>query len=96
MLLVTSGCLEISAIRQRTGAAFLTGLGEGNLLTAFDVQAAGLEQITLRAAGPEPLELLVGSGSEFSRGLADRATLRQYLQERAPGGSSAWQRQAGA
>jgi hypothetical protein len=92
MLLVTSGCLEISAIRQRTGAAFLTGLGEGNLLTAFDVQAAGLDQITLRAAGPEPLELLVGSGSEFSRGMP---ALHQYLQERAQGGSFAWQRQAG-
>jgi putative ABC transport system ATP-binding protein len=93
MLLVTSGCLEISAIRQRTGAAFLTGLGERNLLTGFDVQAAGLDQTTLRAAGPEPLELLVWSGPEFSRGMP---ALRQYLQERAAGGNFAWQRQASA
>jgi putative ABC transport system ATP-binding protein len=96
MLLVTSGCLELSAFSETGGTLPLTGLGEGNMMTSFDLQAAGLDQITLRAVGPEPLELLVGSGLEFGGGLAARPALRQFLQERALSALPGWLKEASA
>jgi putative ABC transport system ATP-binding protein len=96
MLLVTSGCLEVSAGGGNGSAAPLTGLGEGNLLTSLDMQAASLDQVALRAAGPEPLELLVGSGPQFAGGVATRPALRQYLQKRALSALPGRQREAGA
>ena len=96
MLLVTAGCLEVSAAGETGGVSPLAGFGEGNLLTAFDLQAAGLDQVALRAVGPEPLDLLVGSGPEFAGGVAARPSLRQYLQERAALALHAWRMEANA
>jgi putative ABC transport system ATP-binding protein len=96
MLLVTAGCLELSASGETDGDSPLTGLGEGNLLTSFDLQAGGLDQVALRAGGPEPLDFLVGSGQEFAQGLSAMPALRQYLQERALSALPGWQREAGA
>ena len=83
VLLVSAGCLEVSGTSGAGDASRITGLGEGSLLTSFDQQAAGLAQISLRAGGTEPLELLVMSGPELSQALADMPALRQFLEERA-------------
>jgi hypothetical protein len=83
VLLVSAGCLEVSGTSSAGDASRITGLGEGSLLTSADQQAAGLAQISLRAGGTEPLELLVMSGPELSQALADMPALRQFLEERA-------------
>jgi putative ABC transport system ATP-binding protein len=90
MLLVTSGCLEASVTARAGDIPYIMGLDEGSLITSFDKQAAGVDQIAFRAGGPEPLELLIGSGPEFAPGLAEMLPLRQFLQERARTGFVQW------
>ena len=90
VLLVSAGCLEVSGIVGAGETSRITGLGEGSLLTSFDMQAAGLDRISLRAGGFEPLDLLVGVGPEFAQGLAGIPTLCQFLQARAHTGFAQW------
>jgi putative ABC transport system ATP-binding protein len=84
MLLVTAGCLEVVDMGRTLR---LTSLEEGDTLTCFDLQAAGLSQLYLKAGGADQLQLLLGSGQEFARGLSEMPALRLFLQERALSGN---------
>lgn len=80
LILVAGGQLEVLDDRGRHHEQPLMRLGAGNALSSLDLQASGIKQPRLRAAG-EAVEFLVTEGQELKRWLNETPTNRSILQK---------------
>lgn len=80
LILVAGGQLEVLDDRGGHREQPLMRLGAGNALSSLDLQASGIKQPRLRAAG-EAVEFLVTEGQELKRWLNETPTNRSILQK---------------